>query len=159
MAYDLNNRYATIIRNSVPAFRVYEDKHMLAFLETNPQAIGHTVVVPKTRAESIFDIPSEWFGHLARTTQVVATAIQMAFNPDGIKLVQPNLPAAGQTVRHVHFQIIPCYKRSPNAESVAAEIADTSKLLEHAERIRRALTELRAKHEKKSSQPPGPDFK
>lgn len=144
MVYDPNNRYAKIIRNAVPAFRVYEDRYTLAFLEARPLAPGHTIVVPKTRAETMFDTPSEWFGQLARTAQFVAVAVHSAFTPEGIKLLQPNAAAAGQTVRHVHFQIIPCYKPRPDATGAELPAVDTARLQEHAERIRKAVTALRA---------------
>lgn len=160
MAYDPNNRYAKIIRNAVPAFRVYEDRYTLAFLEAKPAAPGHTIVVPKTRAETLFDIPSEWFGQLARTAQFVAVAVHSAFNPEGIKLLQPNGASSGQSVRHVHFEIIPCYKPKPDAASVEPEKFDTARLQEHAGRIRKAVTALRAETlaaQQRLPNKPGPD--
>jgi histidine triad (HIT) family protein len=160
MAYDPNNRYAKILRNAIPAFRVYEDRYTLAFLEAKPLAPGHTIVVPKTRAETMFDIPSEWFGQLARTAQFVGVAVHSAFNPEGIKLLQPNGVSGEQSVRHVHFQIIPCYKPKPDAANIEPSTVDTARLREHAERLRKAVAALRAETlaaQQRQPNPPGSD--
>ena len=140
MAYDSNNIFAKILRGEIPAFRVYEDTHCLAFMDVMPQSEGHTLVIPKlARAENFLDIEAADLTQLIIGTQKVARAVDKAFDPDGLRIIQFNRPAAGQTVFHIHFHIVPCY------EGVALrphtrDMADKAVLAAHAERIKQALT-------------------
>ncbi|HEU4487610.1 MAG TPA: HIT family protein, partial [Povalibacter sp.] len=68
----------------------------------------------------------------------VAKGVQAAFNPDGMRIIQFNEPAAGQTVFHIHFHIVPCYE-GQSLRTHAREMADKDVLAEHAARIRKAL--------------------
>jgi histidine triad (HIT) family protein len=107
MAYDNQNIFAKIIRGELPCFKVYEDEHTLAFMDIMPQAEGHTLVIPKEPAENIFDLSPDGAAALARTAKKVAAAVRKATNAPGILLAQLNGVAAGQTVFHIHFHIIP----------------------------------------------------
>ncbi len=107
MAYDPNNIFAKIVRGEAPCFKVYEDAHTLAFMDIMPQAEGHTLVIPKEGAESIFDLSSEAAAALIETTKKVAAAVKEVTNAPGIMLAQLNGAAAGQTVFHIHFHVIP----------------------------------------------------
>ena len=107
MAYDPNNIFAKIIRGEAPAFKVFEDAHTIAFMDIMPQAEGHTLVITKEHAESIFDLSPEGAAALIKTTKKVAAAVREVTNSPGILLAQLNGAAAGQTVFHIHFHIIP----------------------------------------------------
>ena len=132
--YDSNNIFAKILRGEIPAFKVYEDDGALAFMDVMPQSEGHTLVIPKTDARNFFDIDPDSLARLIKTTQHVAKAVQKAFKPDGMRIIQFNEPAAGQTVFHIHFHIVPCYEgRALKGHS--RDMADKSVLAEHAERI------------------------
>lgn len=138
MPYDNDNIFAKILRGEMPAFTVYETKHCLAFLDVMPQSDGHTLVLPKQPAENLFELNDESAGHLIATVRIVAAAVRDAFSPDGIRLMQLNGKAAGQTVPHVHMHIIPCYSDAPSRPH-AQSMADTNMLEEHAARIRKTL--------------------
>lgn len=107
MAYDPNNIFAKIVRGEAPCFKVYEDAHTLAFMDIMPQAEGHTLVIPKQGAESIFELSPEATSALIKTTKKVAAAVKEVTRAPGVMLAQLNGAAAGQTVFHVHFHIIP----------------------------------------------------
>ena len=107
MTYDPNNIFAKIVRGEAPCFKVYEDAHTIAFMDIMPQAEGHTLVIPKEGAESIFDLSADAAAALIKTTKKVAAAVKEATNAPGILLAQLNGAAAGQTVFHIHFHIIP----------------------------------------------------
>lgn len=107
MAYDPNNIFAKIVRGEAPAFKVYEDAHTIAFMDIMPQVEGHTLVITKEHAESIFDVSPEGAAALIKTTKKVAAAVREVTNSPGILLAQLNGAAAGQTVFHIHFHIIP----------------------------------------------------
>jgi histidine triad (HIT) family protein len=136
--YDDTNAFARILRGELPAFKVYEDERALAFMDAMPQADGHTLVVPKTKARNFFDIEPAALADLIQKTQHVAKAVHRAFRPDGMRIIQFNETAAGQTVFHIHFHIIPCYGATP-MRMHARDWADKAVLAEHAERIRQAL--------------------
>jgi histidine triad (HIT) family protein len=107
MAYDNANIFAKILRGEIPSVKVYEDAHTLAFMDVMPQADGHTLVIPKEAAENIFDLSPAGATALMAATQKVAKAVKTALAAPGIMLAQLNGAAAGQTIFHIHFHIIP----------------------------------------------------
>jgi len=107
MPYDRSNIFAKIIRGEIPCVKIYEDDKTLAFMDVMPQAEGHTLVVPKEEAETVFDLSPEALAALVATTQKVAKAVKTALDPAGLMLVQLNGRAAGQSVFHIHFHVIP----------------------------------------------------
>ena len=138
MAYDSQNIFAKIIRGEAPCFKVYEDAHTLAFMDIMPQAEGHTLVIPKEPAENIFDLSPEGAAALIRTTQKIATALRKVTGAPGVMLAQLNGAAAGQTVFHIHFHVIP---RTGGIDLAlhARDKADFTKLKALAERIAAAI--------------------
>ncbi len=136
--YDTNNVFAKIIRGESPAAKVHEDAKTLAFMDAMPQSEGHTLVIPKTDARNFFDIDPAALAELIKATQHVARAVQKAFKPDGMRIIQFNEPAAGQTVFHIHFHIVPCYEGRA-LKTHSRDMADKAVLAEHAERIKREL--------------------
>ena len=106
-AYDPNNPFAKILRGEFPCFKVYEDDHVLAFLDIMPRVPGHTLVIPKAPARNILDITVEDYLHVARATHRIAAAAKKAFDADGITVQQFNEPAGGQVVFHLHVHVMP----------------------------------------------------
>ena len=140
MAYDSDNVFAKMLRGEIPAIKVYEDDDTLAFMDIMPQAEGHTLVIPKVAAETIFDLSDETTAAWMRTVRKVSAAVKKAFDAPGIVLFQLNGKGAGQTVPHVHFHIIPgsiADLRKPHG----SQMADSEKLLAQAEQIKAALAD------------------
>ena len=140
MAYDRNNIFAKILRGEIPCAKVFEDEHTLAFMDVMPQSDGHTLIVPKAEAENIFELPADKLHALINTTQRIATAAKQAFNADGITVMQFNGEAAGQTVFHIHFHVVPRYAGKPLREH-GRGMADKAVLTQHAELLRQALSQ------------------
>ena len=138
MAYDPQNVFARILRNELPCIRLFEDNHTVAFMDIMPQSDGHSLVIPREPAETLFELSPEAASACIRTTQLVAAAVKRALDAPGILIAQVNGAAAGQTVPHVHFHIIP---RRPGEQlhMHAAAKGDPKLLHELAERIRRSL--------------------
>ncbi|CAB1369398.1 HIT family protein [Denitratisoma oestradiolicum] len=134
MAYDPQNIFARILRGEIPCIPVHEDAHTLAFMDIMPQADGHTLVIPREPAETIFDLSPEAAHALIASTQKVARAVRAALEAPGILLAQVNGAAAGQTVPHVHFHIIPRRGGEPLGLH-AAKMEDAEKLKSFAARI------------------------
>ena len=138
MAYDPNNVFARILRGEIPKFSIFEDDLTLSFLDIMPATEGHTLVIPKEAAETIFDLSPEAAAATIKTTQKVAAAVKKAFAAPGIMLVQLNGAAAGQSIPHLHFHIL------PRAEGLDMKLhgramADAKTLGPIAEKIRAAL--------------------
>jgi histidine triad (HIT) family protein len=115
MAYDPNNIFAKILRDEIPCVKIYEDDKTLAFMDVMPEADGHVLVVPKEAAENILDLSPDGLTAMMATTRKVAKAVDKALHPDGILLKQFNRAAAGQSVFHVHFHIVPRWEGVPMA--------------------------------------------
>lgn len=138
MAYDRSNVFARILRGEIPAHVVFEDAKTLAFMDVMPQADGHALVIPKAEAETIFDLPPEALAATILTTQRVARAVKKAFDAPGVMIAQLNGPAAGQSVFHVHFHVLPRHA-GLELRFHARDMADPAMLAEHAARVRAAL--------------------
>ena len=106
-AYDSNNIFAKILRGEFPCYKVFEDDHVLAFLDIMPRTPGHTLVIPKAPARNILDISADDFAHVARGAHKIARAAMKAFNADGITVQQFSEVAGGQVVFHLHMHVMP----------------------------------------------------
>jgi histidine triad (HIT) family protein len=106
-AYDPDNIFAKILRGEFPCYKVYEDEHVLAFLDIMPRTPGHTLVIPKAPARNILDISPEDFAHVARGAHRIAGAAMHAFKADGITMQQFSEAAGGQVVFHLHMHVMP----------------------------------------------------
>lgn len=136
--YDPTNIFARILRGEIPAAKVFEDEATLAFMDVMPQSEGHTLVIPKVPAATVFDLAPGDLARLITTTQKVAIAVRKAFSPEGVTLMQFNGAAAGQTVPHIHFHIVPRYA-GRELVSHARQMTDAAVLETQAARIRAML--------------------
>ena len=136
--YDSNNIFAKILRGEIPCHKVYEDDHTLAFMDVMPQAPGHLLVIPKVGSRNILDADPAVLAHTIATVQKLAVAAKEAFEADGVYVAQFNEAAAGQTVFHLHFHIIP---RSEGAalKPHSGGMEDNAILSANAEKVRAAL--------------------
>ena len=141
MAYNSNNVFAKILRGEIPAHKVHEDAYTLAFMDVMPQSDGHTLIIPKVEAETIFDLQPLHLQHLITITQRIAISAKQAFSADGVSLMQFNGEAAGQTVPHIHFHVIPRYN-DMSMHSHSRGMADATLLAKHAEQLRAVLVNL-----------------
>ena len=107
MAYDSSNVFAKILRGELPSVKVYEDDKTLAFMDVMPSTDGHVLVIPKEPAETLFDLSPDGAAALIQSTQKVARAVKKALGVPGVMLMQLNGEAAGQSVHHIHFHILP----------------------------------------------------
>ncbi|MBI1452390.1 MULTISPECIES: HIT family protein [Acinetobacter] len=137
MAYDDQNIFARILRGELPAIKVYEDERVLAFMDIMPQAEGHTLVIPKSPAVTLLDLAPEEAAYTIQIVQKVAKAIETALHVEGIVLMQLSGVAAGQTVPHVHFHLIPSSVHELGKH--AAQMGDQDKIKALAEKIKAAL--------------------
>lgn len=138
MEYDAQNPFAKILRGELPCVKVYEDELTLAIMDIMPQAPGHVLVLPKEPAAELFDLSDDSAAAAIRTTKKLAAAVRAALQAPGIMVAQFNGKAAGQTVPHVHFHIVP-REHAAALEPHAAVPADSAQLRAIAARIIAAL--------------------
>jgi len=138
-AYDDNNIFAKILRGEIPSHRVYEDDHTVAFMDVMPQAPGHVLVVPKAASRNILDADPKALSQAIAVVQKIANAVQDAFDADGVFVCQFNEPAAGQTVFHLHFHVIPRHD-GVALKPHSGTMEDGAVLAANAEKIRAELT-------------------
>jgi len=123
--------FCRIATGQARADRVLEDERTLAFLDIHPAGEGHTLVVPKTHVETIWDVSAEDWDAVWETSRRIAAALKAAFGPDGLYLRQANGHLGGQEVMHLHVHLIPRY--------AAGRAPQLARLAEVAERLRAAL--------------------
>ncbi|MBI2661998.1 HIT family protein [Candidatus Woesearchaeota archaeon] len=101
--------FCKIVKGDIPAYKVYEDAKVLAFLDVKPHTKGHTVVVPKNHAVRIFDLDDKEAGELFVSVRKVMDLLDKKLNPDGFNVGWNHNTAGGQVVPHLHVHIMPRY--------------------------------------------------
>lgn len=99
--------FCKIIKGDIPSYKVYEDDDTLAFLDINPDSMGHTLVIPKKHFNNYEDIDLDTISKVNKTGKIVYNMLKEKLKPEGIKLVQNN--GVIQDVLHYHLHIIPVY--------------------------------------------------
>ncbi|MBZ9792458.1 HIT family protein [Rhizobium sp. 3T7] len=137
-AYDSNNIFAKILRGEIPSHRIFEDENTVAFMDVMPQAPGHVLVVPKAASRNILDADPAVLVRTIPIVQKIANAVKEAFDADGVLVCQFNEPAAGQSIFHLHFHVIPRYEGMA-LRPHSGQIEDNTVLAANAEKIRAEL--------------------
>ena len=125
--------FCAIAAHEIPCFKIYEDERSIAFLDINPFSTGHALVVPKRHFAGLADIDGDELASLVEVTRKVASRIKEVLQCDGFNILQNNGEAAGQTVKHIHFHIVPRY--GMNEIRFESSKGDMDKLKELAERL------------------------
>jgi histidine triad (HIT) family protein len=134
--------FCKIISGEIPCAKVFENEHVLAFLDISQVTKGHTLVVPKVHKENVFELTPEIASHLFEVVPKIANAIKKQFSPLGLNVLSNNGEIAGQTVFHYHMHLIPRYGKGDGFGAVwkSHESAYTfADLKEIAEQIQQAL--------------------
>jgi histidine triad (HIT) family protein len=106
--YDEQNPFARILRGELPAYKVYEDSHVLAFLSLDQTTPGHVLVISKTsKAQNIMQMSAADLSRIMLVAQRIARAQIKALHADGVVIRQNNGAAAGQTVFQLHVHVEP----------------------------------------------------
>lgn len=111
--YADDNIFAKILRGDMPCAKIFEDEAIFSFMDAFPQTRGHALVIPKAPAVNLFDVAPGDLAAVAQGAQRIGKAVCAALKPDGVFIGQFNGAAAGQTVFHLHFHVIPRYNDQP----------------------------------------------
>jgi histidine triad (HIT) family protein len=102
--------FCKIINGDIPSKKVYEDDNVFAFLDINPKAPGHTMVIPKKHVSNILELQNDLVPGFFISAKKVIKMIYDSLNPDGFTLGFNQGEIAGQEVSHLHFHIIPRFE-------------------------------------------------
>ena len=102
--------FCRIRDGQIPSTRVYEDERTIAFMDINPLNDGHTLVIPRVHAATLFEADEADLQAAIATARRVARAIRETIRPDGLNLLQANGAAAFQSVPHFHFHLVPIHR-------------------------------------------------
>ena len=126
--------FCAICAGELPSFKVYEDELVLAYLDINPFTKGHALVIPKSHTQGLLDTSDETLAAVVARVKKVAAHLKDALPCDGFNILQNNGEAAGQTVKHLHFHIVPRYGKEPIA--FVSHEGNMDELRALAERVR-----------------------
>ncbi|HVK72917.1 MAG TPA: HIT domain-containing protein, partial [Kofleriaceae bacterium] len=97
--------FTKILSGELPCHKVYEDEHVLAFLDIFPLAKGHTLIIPKEPAATIDQLSDVSSAAIGRVLPRIARAVMQASGATAYNVLQNNGSAAHQAVHHVHFHV------------------------------------------------------
>lgn len=128
--------FTKIIQGDIPCAKVYEDDLVFAFMDAGQVNPGHVLVVTKTPYETLMDADEESAAAMMRAANKIAKAVQQAFAPEGITILQANKPAGWQTVPHLHLHVLPRYSNDGVELTWPRKEPGMDKLREYAAQIR-----------------------
>jgi len=131
--------FCKIVAGAIPCTKVYEDAHVLSFLDIGPISPGHTLLLPKKHYGAIMEMPAGEVAALFKPVAALAAAVKAAVGADGINVLQNNGPTAGQVVPHLHIHLIPRWPDDGLGFRWPAREADVAVLARQAEAIRALL--------------------
>lgn len=102
--------FCKIVKGELPSYQVYEDQDTMAFLDINPTAFGHTLVIPKKHFSNFEAISEELLQKTILTVKKVGQSIKDNLEVVGYNVCENNDPGANQIIPHIHFHLIPRYK-------------------------------------------------
>lgn len=127
--------FSKIIRGEIPSVKVYEDELVFAFMDAGQVNPGHVLVATKKPYETLMDADEESAAAMLRAAARISKAVQKAFNPDGMTILQANRPAGWQTVPHLHLHVLPRYENDGVGLTWPRKEPGMDKLREYATKI------------------------
>jgi histidine triad (HIT) family protein len=102
--------FCKIANGEIPSATLYEDEEFRVILDLGPATKGHALILPKSHAANICELPDELVSKAMLLAKKMAGRMKEALNCDGLNIVQNNGEPAGQTVFHFHMHLIPRYE-------------------------------------------------
>ena len=103
--------FCKIVAGEIPASKVYEDDHFLAFLDISQVTPGHTLVIPKRHARNLLEMTPDETADLFNIVSRVTKKVESATQPQGMNIISNMEEIAGQSVFHTHVHILPRYSQ------------------------------------------------
>jgi histidine triad (HIT) family protein len=128
--------FCKIVAGEIPAERVDEDEHTIAFMDLNPWTRGHALVIPREHSPNLYEIDDDHLARTASASKRLARRMKERLGCDGINLINSCEPAAWQTVFHFHVHVIPRYDDDPLELPTRPQEADQDELARVAQELR-----------------------
>lgn len=121
---------------------IFEDDHLLAFLDIQPVNYGHTLIIPKKHYDNFLTVPKDELTKLIHATQFIAGVVKRSLNADGFNVISNNGIPAGQSVYHFHFHIIPRFNNDFTLKPVVKNYSEGA-LQEYGGQIRSFISKYK----------------
>lgn len=108
--------FCDIVDGKIPNYTVYEDDHVLAFLDISQATIGHTLVIPKKHYDNFLEVDPQDLQHLITVSQKLANKLMTSLDAKGMNVLSNINEIAGQSVHHFHLHLIPRYDDNDGIE-------------------------------------------
>ncbi|MCM3745319.1 HIT family protein [Sporosarcina luteola] len=109
--------FCKIVEGTLPSEKIYEDDHVVAFMDVMPVTKGHVQLIPKIHRENLYEMTEEEASRLFSVAPKIANLLKEEFKPAGMNLLQNNGAPAGQAVFHFHMHFIPRYDQTDGFDS------------------------------------------
>lgn len=126
MVIEMDCIFCKIVKGEIPSYKVYEDDKIMAFLDINPYAPGHTLIIPKEHTLNLETISEDALNHIINKARDIAKLVTTRLNAPGYTLIQNN--GFVQEVKHFHLHVIPKYR-----ENFEMNIKDIYEKITHKE--------------------------
>lgn len=126
--------FTKIVNGEIPSYKIAEDDRFYSFLDINPSAEGHTLVIPKKETDYIFDIDDAELSRLFTFAKKIAQGLDVALNP-----IRTGIIVEGLEVPHAHIHLIPIYRKNQNFTLGTKEEISEDRMKELAEKISRSV--------------------
>ncbi|HEY8445102.1 MAG TPA: HIT family protein [Bacilli bacterium] len=127
--------FCKIVNGEIPAYKVYEDNDVLAFLDISQITFGHTLVIPKKHYQNIFELDEETSQKLFRVVNMITKKMQKNLQINDLNIINNNGKLAGQEVNHYHIHLLPRYENDQVEFSFPKHEIDHEKLQDALKKI------------------------
>lgn len=134
--------FCNIKNRKAEAEIIFEDEHILAFLDIQPVNFGHTLVIPKNHYDNFLTVPKDELDKLICATQFIAGIVKRSMNAQGFNIISNNGSPAGQSVFHFHFHVIPRFNDDFNLRPKVKSYEDGA-LKEYGGKIRSFISKYK----------------
>lgn len=101
--------FCKLANGELPTTSIYEDEDFNVILDISPASVGHCVILPKTHAANLYELPEDYCSKIMPVAKKCAAALKKSLGCTGLNVLQNNGESAGQTVFHLHVHLIPRY--------------------------------------------------
>lgn len=102
--------FCKLANGQIPTNSIYEDDDFKVILDLSPASRGHSIILPKTHADNLYELPEDYCSKIMGVAKKCATAMKNTLGCDGLNVLQNNGETAGQTIFHLHVHLVPRYK-------------------------------------------------
>lgn len=131
--------FCRIVKGNIPSARIYEDEHVISFLDIMPANKGHCLVVPKKHSQTLIEMSEDDIANTVKAAKKVAMALSLSFGNGSFNVVMNNGKEAGQIVNHAHVHLIPRFQKDRLRIKWSHLKYGDNEIQEYAEKIKKFI--------------------